>query len=498
MIIRGWNCSTTLVNHIYKENTNPQCILMGGMRPLPSDFGPLSATSERDYDKDGLLDVEEIDFEASNDNIGEKLIKIDGNGNVELPTFDLCVALLGKDTFYVLKGLERIEESPDYDLSKLYESKIFPILSDPINPDGDGDGILDKVETDNHLDPLAITAIQIEDKLIDDSHCLDEQFISFAGQKNIDGCVITGYIDKGEYNDNTAPISKNVLEFKRSNNAISEYVIKPERNSDYEITAEGGADITIEEENILGRFKALSEENIVESANGKIKVILESNKTYKVTVTSAYQKDYTVKFSQDNWKYAPNGGVRTRTKLPNYSKSEKCVYLTTEDIINIIEAMYPEYGEFKIEDKWDLLLIEKVLDLDVSYTDVLRSELGTRATIVGGIFAFFNGDIFIAIGQCMAIVGNGMLIDGDVQEFKIESFDMNLEVVLYPTNYSDFAKKTHVDEIFISDYYEYKIWDNRQYINKYTDLGVELIVRADELDLNVSAIDKGKYCGWIK
>ena len=28
IIVRGWNCSATLVNHIYKENTNPNVILM--------------------------------------------------------------------------------------------------------------------------------------------------------------------------------------------------------------------------------------------------------------------------------------------------------------------------------------------------------------------------------------------------------------------------------------------------------------------------------------
>ena len=115
------------------------------MKQLPSNFGPLSATSTRDYDDDGLKDTKEIDFEASYYS-GEKLIRIADDGTVKLPTFDECTILLGKDTFYVSKGLERFEKTPEYSWCDLLAMPILPILSDPINVDGDKDGILDRYD----------------------------------------------------------------------------------------------------------------------------------------------------------------------------------------------------------------------------------------------------------------------------------------------------------------------------------------------------------------
>ena len=145
MIIRGWNCSTTLVNHIYKENTNPNVILMGGMRQLPSNFGPLSATSTRDYDDDGLKDTEEINFEASYKG-GYNLIYFEDDGTVILPTYNECMTFFKDDKFYIEKGLERFQNSSEYLTFNGDTTYVLPIKSDPTNVDGDKDGILDRYD----------------------------------------------------------------------------------------------------------------------------------------------------------------------------------------------------------------------------------------------------------------------------------------------------------------------------------------------------------------
>ena len=70
------------------------------LEPLPADFGKIYPSSTADYDKDGLKDSEEINFE---------LIGYEG-GNYKLPTFGECKEKLGEELFYVESGLSRFGE----------------------------------------------------------------------------------------------------------------------------------------------------------------------------------------------------------------------------------------------------------------------------------------------------------------------------------------------------------------------------------------------------
>ncbi len=109
------------------------------LEPLPADFGKIYPSSTADYDKDGLKDSEEINFEL----IGYE------SGNYKLPTFGECKEKLGKKLFYVESGLSRFGEDyafmymPNLE-AKINETVVLPIKSDPTEVDGDHDGISDK------------------------------------------------------------------------------------------------------------------------------------------------------------------------------------------------------------------------------------------------------------------------------------------------------------------------------------------------------------------
>lgn len=117
-----------------------QIISSVGLVGLPNDFGEINYNSKQDYDQDSLIDVDEIYFDVIGAD-GNKLVTVNPNGIVKLPSFMECVAAGGT---YVESGLQRIYQSGDVAiLDHLYEIKVLPIKSDPTNKDSDGDGLLD-------------------------------------------------------------------------------------------------------------------------------------------------------------------------------------------------------------------------------------------------------------------------------------------------------------------------------------------------------------------
>ena len=102
----------------------------------------VNSGSYADTDNDGLLDLEELLYSVS----GNDLITWDNSGTVALPTFGDCMDF--KDTlFYVENGLKRYSEQPGFEGYEQFDSiRILPIKADPNSSDGDGDGVLDIVE----------------------------------------------------------------------------------------------------------------------------------------------------------------------------------------------------------------------------------------------------------------------------------------------------------------------------------------------------------------
>lgn len=110
-----------------------------------------------DTDEDGLYDFEEINF-------GYDLIRCE-NGRVVLPTYGECIDKYS-GLFYVEDGLNRFFESaPDYlptaDAQRvLYNTKVLPIRSNPLEEDSDYDGTEDYVELwGTYTNPLTMDGL---------------------------------------------------------------------------------------------------------------------------------------------------------------------------------------------------------------------------------------------------------------------------------------------------------------------------------------------------
>lgn len=110
-----------------------------------------------DTDEDGLYDFEEINF-------GYDLIRRE-NGRVVLPTYGECIDKYS-GLFYVEAGLNRFFESaPDYlptaDAQRvLYNTKVLPIRSNPLEEDSDYDGTEDYVELwGTYTNPLTMDGL---------------------------------------------------------------------------------------------------------------------------------------------------------------------------------------------------------------------------------------------------------------------------------------------------------------------------------------------------
>ena len=276
----------------------------------PQNLERYKKSGMADTDKDGLLDFQEINFEIyGKDGL---LVQFDEKGNIkELPLATVCSDLYvntkGKDgkkpLTYVENGWKAFEDSIYYsDLSKIH---ILPINSDPTSVDSDGDGFTDKYEYKN-MTALSHTAAIIADSVIDDTHCLEEDY-KIPTEINVDYCdakISTAVIDDKDTNK----ISKPVLKFERNSSSDSTFTLKPEKDSDYLFENSENYSISVYREYQFGKKEKI--DPIKNEIENKEKLYaLEKDKTYKIYIDSNSSTDteYTFIVQQDNWIYAPNG-----------------------------------------------------------------------------------------------------------------------------------------------------------------------------------------------
>ena len=67
----------------FVDDGKTRIFLPTAIKTLPNDFGPISVNSVQDYDNDGILDVDEINFD----------LFING----ELPTYLECLEMMGNE-----------------------------------------------------------------------------------------------------------------------------------------------------------------------------------------------------------------------------------------------------------------------------------------------------------------------------------------------------------------------------------------------------------------
>lgn len=86
------------------------------------------------------------------------LVKENSDGSIQLLKYEEIIKKMGEELFYVENGLERYcsatgeNDDKPKKIESLLECHILPIISDPTNKDGDGDGILDINEKWNGID----------------------------------------------------------------------------------------------------------------------------------------------------------------------------------------------------------------------------------------------------------------------------------------------------------------------------------------------------------
>ena len=128
-----------------------------------------------DTDDDGLLDFQEINFEI----YGKEglLVQFDEEGYIkELPLATVCSDLYvntkgkegAKPLTYVEKGWKAFENSIYY--SDLSEIHILPIISNPINPDGDNDGKRDSKDGNPLSENIILSQLVYNNNGVDDNN----------------------------------------------------------------------------------------------------------------------------------------------------------------------------------------------------------------------------------------------------------------------------------------------------------------------------------------
>ena len=170
---------------------------------------------------------------------------------------------------------------------------------------------------------------------------------------------------------------------------------------------------------------------------------LEKGKKYKVIVTIASTdfaaNNYSVSFEQNNWVYAPNGGIQTCNISP-LGDYKKVLYIPCDYIEKTMTHIFNNGQEYKINDLYDLDQVIKELKINSTDSEELRSRVGNDATIVGAVTALLpGGEIISIIGGTVSVVGAATLSENfdqeyDIKKAELKSVDLNL--VISQTRYS--------------------------------------------------------------
>jgi len=492
------NSSDYVLSHIYADDGNVEngykAIIATGYKTVvlnnslqenydwyqnSSRYEPYRAT-----DYDGLADFEEIMFTNKK---GYSLIDDSDPSHVKMRSFYDILDIVGDKMFYVENGLERYKqvtgEDGKYPMS-LLNVPVLPINSDPTSEDGDKDGISDYSEILLELAPLQSTVVEIDDSIIDDSDCIgntkDIDEISFY-----DGFVYSEEVSKGGYSDDSEVFKKPALKFTRSGNSTFQFLIKPNENSDYVISYDGICDVIVERINARGIRKALSKDKIEDLSNKKMTLILNCGESYLITVNNNSSQSCTVRIYQDNWVYAPNGGIRTGRDYSDegivlnetYLTDEMVYRMIVEDLKNITEEPLPlsELQKKSKDEKYDLLITHNVASGIIRAIDKGNKEANS---VISDIFtdvgnsASIAGVILMCLPQtsAMEIITGVVTVAGGTSVVAVTASNSYLNDLAEAAIYGDYnicMYSRTIDNKSIWAYNGFDPWNNQKYINKY-------------------------------
>lgn len=334
-----------------------------------------------DTDGDTLSDSDEVDW----DNVK----KVYADGSYELYTWkELCE----KRNWLIFKT-----EYATGELNDLFEIvssvKVIPAKSNPFSTDTDKDYYPDNVEVnDKSLDVLESNAMFINDEGISDSDFHKGNSIAKPVEDKFTDGVFEIYYQK---HDDGNLQERARYSFTRHSDKDVEFSLIPKTTSYYRFKS----DIGITDIKITYKGFFWMTESVEPESDGTY--LLERGKEYTIGVNNSGYGEYQFTVEQDNWVYAPDGGIWSVTKYSNGSaiSNTMCyerIYMPSHRIVSSI---------LQLTDGVTCINIDPSGDIEAQLESVLRNTgmQVTQSELEGAIVAI-TGATATTISTISAII----------------------------------------------------------------------------------------------
>lgn len=195
--------------------------------------------------------------------------------------------------------------------------------------------------------------VEIDDSIIDDSNCFDSSY----QVHHEDEIVRIKAISKGKFEDDAITYYKNFLSYQKEIVDNLAFRLKPSKNSDYKISVSFNDNILVEvwKQNSVFRNKKIKLLEPAQTNNDYVEFsyTLQQGETYVIYIwnySNNNATDCTIHMEQDNWVYAPYGGVRIDGDS-NYQSVYFSAYMMQEIEKSFhkraFDGWYPERNDFK-------------------------------------------------------------------------------------------------------------------------------------------------------
>ncbi|MBO5560009.1 BspA family leucine-rich repeat surface protein [Ruminococcus sp.] len=278
-------------------------------------------------------------------------------------------------------------------------------ISIPNDTDSDEDGIEDIYEKEENVSSYTIAPI--DDSWIDDSESISGNNPTIPDLKN-SGMNMRGSTTPVSPEDNNGPRKNELIAIRkrRSGSTDAQFSITPSRNSDFAFTITGTKETKFGEEYTTDDYEStvkvfyekgviFTEEEQVEpveikpSKNGtEITYVfaLEQDKDYKIYVnnpTNDHKGEYEIHISEDNWVYAPNGGIRYNVE-GYWDIDYRCydfvdIFFDNQSLIDMIQSNTPNW--------------------ECNALNCHSTDQEEELAITGIIGNFFNKDVVLGIDE---------------------------------------------------------------------------------------------------
>lgn len=490
--------SEFVFEHIFDEEEEI-IIKSNDFERLPDDFGEISTTSTQDYDGDGLLDVDEIDFEH-----------ILQYSESTYSTYSARAAKIKLPKYGWL--MQRVSEGKPIPIDRFADLRedaegrtVLMVLSDPTIEDSDNDGFNDKYE--DHCEDLGMNKNKHNDTNVVDL-TIDDTYVFGSGSN----FSITGYPECPDIyvvpkKDDANGYTKNTLCYTRKNNSTAKYVLEPEENSDYIIkfsaNSQSRAYLSIQQNTSGERYTAVDSDKLTttiftepteptEPTKNRdryvtIEARLEKGKKYRIEVLglASNEDKYTLTFEQDNWVYAKDGGAAYTENAAKGSKINNYVYtyFTQEQIISFLGEHYRDAIEEEAF-QYDFVNIMRGryyvngYDEHSVLSQIKSGADGTNAVVaIIGLVVSLTPALREITWLGIAISSGGAALTGvsficDINDNSVKIFVNSLSEAVSNNNYNLCLE---VHQNYVKKTLTWSEWLNG-YINKYNNKGDRLIV----------------------